>query len=138
MGYYPSGMFYLSKKGLPCSLHLRLSTPRFSIRITSTVLSDSILDFSPIHNCYLIVLQSVAPASTLYHNYIVFLNGCKIATWYFFEELGVVCTMGWCFFLFHRNGNGLTHTILCIYQIVQVSFSKVTSNLIFSYQGEPW
>ena len=81
-------MFYLSKKGLPCSLHLRLSTPRFSIRITSTVLSGSIPDFSPIHNCYLIVLQSVALASTLYHNYIVFRKGCKIATWYFFEKLG--------------------------------------------------
>ena len=98
MGYYPSGMFYLSKKGLPCSLHLRLSTPRFSIRITSTVLSGSIPDFSPIHNCYLIVLQSVALASTLYHNYIVFRKGCKIATWYFFEKFWVVCTVGWYFF----------------------------------------
>lgn len=90
-------MFYLSKKGLPCSLHLRLSTPQFSIRITPTVLSDSIPDFSQIHNCYLIVLQSVALASTLYHNYIAYCWGCKIATWYVFGDLGVVCTVGWYF-----------------------------------------
>ena len=115
MGYYPSGMFYLSKKGLPCSLHLRLSTPRFSIRITSTVLSGSIPDFSLIHNCYLIVLQSVALASTLYHNYIANSCGCKIVTWYFFDYFGVVCTMGW-YFLFYRNGYCLNmfHNFSCL------------------------
>ena len=103
MGYYPSGMFYFSKRSLPCSLHLRLSTPQFSIRITSTVLSGSIPDFSPIHNCYLIVLQSVALASTLYHNYIANSCGCKIVTWYFFDDLRVVCTMGWYFLKIIKN-----------------------------------
>ncbi len=92
-------MFYFPKRSLPCSLHLRLSTPQFSIRITSTVLSGSTPDFSPIHNCYSIVLQSVALASTLYHNYIAYSCGCKIATWYFFDEFEVVCTMGWFFYL---------------------------------------
>lgn len=115
-------MFYFSKRSLPCSLHLRLSTPQFSIRITSTVLSGSIPDFSPIHNCYLIVLQSIALASTLYHNYIANFCSCKIATWYFFSDFGLFCTMRWYFYYFTVMVIVL-YTPFCAYtQILQVPF----------------
>ena len=120
MGYYSSGMSYFSKRSLPCSLHLRLSTPQFSIRITSTVLSGGIPDFSPIHNCNLIVLQSIALTSAMYHNYIAIFSTCKIVTWYFLGGLGVFCTMEWYFFraisshVYHAWNFSLNHDIICI------------------------